>query len=67
VPAPPTTLDGLLVRQLTREVTDTGALMHLQALQKIADEHGGNRAAGTRGYEASVDYVVGYCTAPASR
>jgi aminopeptidase S len=32
---------------------------HLQALQKIADEHGGNRAAGTSGYDASVDYVVG--------
>jgi len=59
VPTPPSAPDGLLVRQLTREVTDTGALMHLQALQKIADEHGGNRAAGTRGYEASVDYVVG--------
>jgi aminopeptidase S len=59
VPAPPSAPDGLLVRQLTREVTDAGALMHLQELQKIADEHGGNRAAGTRGYEASVDYVVG--------
>jgi hypothetical protein len=58
VPAPASAPDGLLVRQLTREVTDAGALMHLQALQKIADEHGGNRAAGTRGYEASVDYVV---------
>jgi aminopeptidase S len=32
---------------------------HLQALQNIADEHGGNRAAGTPGYDASVDYVVG--------
>jgi aminopeptidase S len=30
---------------------------HLQALQKIADEAGGNRASGTRGYEASARYV----------
>jgi aminopeptidase S len=59
VQSPPTAPDAPLVRQLTGEVTDTGALMHLQALQKIADEHGGNRAAGTPGYEASVEYVVG--------
>lgn len=30
---------------------------HLQALQKIADEAGGNRASGTLGYEASARYV----------
>jgi Zn-dependent M28 family amino/carboxypeptidase len=37
----------------------TDALMeHLQKLQDIADEHGGNRAAGTPGYDASVDYVA---------
>jgi aminopeptidase S len=35
------------------------ALGHLQALQKIADDNGGNRASGSRGYEASVEYVVG--------
>ena len=51
--------DGPLVQQLTGEVSDAGALTHLQALQKIADENGGNRAAGTPGYEASVEYVVG--------
>ncbi len=48
-----------LVQQLAGAVTDSGALEHLQALQKIADENGGNRAAGTPGYNASVDYVVG--------
>ena len=32
-------------------------MKHLQALQKIADEAGGNRASGTRGYEASARYV----------
>ncbi len=31
---------------------------HLAALQAIADEHGGNRFAGTSGYEASVDWAV---------
>jgi hypothetical protein len=51
--------DGPLVQQLTREVSDARALEHLQALQKIADEHGGNRASGTPGYDASVEYVVG--------
>ncbi len=47
-----------LVRQLAGEVSPTAALEHLQALQKIADEHGGNRATGTPGYDASVEYVV---------
>jgi aminopeptidase Y len=31
---------------------------HLEALQRIADEHGGTRAVGTTGYEASVDHVA---------
>ena len=61
--APPrsvtTTADGPLVQQLTNAVAETGAMQHMQALQKIADENGGNRAAGTAGYGASVDYVVG--------
>jgi aminopeptidase S len=39
-------------------VSDARAFKHLQALQKIADEHGGNRAGGTPGYDASVEYVV---------
>ena len=49
---------GPLVQQLAGEVSDARALKHLQALQKIADEHGGNRAAGTPGYDASVEYVI---------
>jgi aminopeptidase S len=48
-----------LVNQLAGEVSDARAMKHLQALQKIADEHGGNRASGTSGYDASVRYVVG--------
>ncbi|HEY5857205.1 MAG TPA: M28 family metallopeptidase [Aldersonia sp.] len=35
---------------------------HLTALQSIADAHDGNRAAGTAGYDASVDYVAGQLT-----
>ncbi len=42
---------------LTRAVTATGIGKHLEAFQRIADRHGGNRAAGTAGYQASVDYV----------
>ena len=30
---------------------------HLEALERIAGENGGNRAVGTPGYDASVDYV----------
>jgi hypothetical protein len=33
-------------------------MAHLQTLQKIADEHGANRAAGTAGFEATVDYAA---------
>ena len=58
-PSSTTASDEPLVEQLAGEVSDAGAMKHLQALQKIADEHGGNRAAGTSGYDASVDYVVG--------
>ncbi|HEX6230844.1 MAG TPA: M20/M25/M40 family metallo-hydrolase [Actinomycetota bacterium] len=35
-----------------------GIRRHLEALQAIADEHGGTRATGTPGYAASVDYVA---------
>jgi aminopeptidase S len=56
--APPIAPDGPLVQQLTGDVSDARAMKHLQALQKIADEHGGNRAAGTPGYDASVEYVA---------
>jgi aminopeptidase S len=51
--------DGRLVQKLTNEVSDAGAMVHLQALQKVADEHGGNRAAGTAGFEATVEYAAG--------
>jgi aminopeptidase S len=51
--------DGPLARKLVNDVSESGAMVHLQALQKIADDNGGNRASGGPGYEAGVDYVVG--------
>src|SRR5688500_11699738 len=39
-------------------VTLEGVREHQAALQAIATANGGNRAAGTSGYDASVDYVV---------
>ncbi len=48
-----------LARNLTKKVTVGGINRHLIALQRIADENGGNRAAGTPGYDQSVDYVAG--------
>ncbi|MBD0690696.1 M20/M25/M40 family metallo-hydrolase [Streptomyces sp. CBMA123] len=38
-------------------VTTAEVMPHLQALQRIADRNGGNRAHGTRGYTESVAYV----------
>ncbi|MGR0220437.1 M28 family peptidase [Agromyces sp. ZXT2-6] len=46
------------VAKLLECVSADGALEHLEAFQAIADENDDNRAAGTSGYEASVDYVV---------
>lgn len=40
---------------------------HLEAFQKIADENGGTRAAGTPGYEASAAYVEGQLRAAGYR
>jgi Zn-dependent M28 family amino/carboxypeptidase len=46
------------VAKLTKAVTAEGVLDHLEALQRIADANGGNRASGLPGYKASVDYVA---------
>jgi aminopeptidase S len=49
---PPLTGQGL------REAVDVADIrVHLEALQRIADEHGGNRATGTAGFDATVAYV----------
>lgn len=44
-------------------VTLEGVREHQAAFQAIADANGGTRAAGTPGYDASVDYVVARMTA----
>ncbi|MDF3043432.1 MAG: Aminopeptidase, partial [Thermomicrobiales bacterium] len=44
--------------RLRQAVGVPGILQHLKELQEIADDHGDTRAAGTRGYAESVDYVV---------
>src|SRR6185369_11327288 len=42
-----------------RDKVKADAMMaHLKKLQEIADAHDGNRALGTAGYDASVDYVA---------
>jgi Zn-dependent M28 family amino/carboxypeptidase len=43
--------------RLLQCVTLEGVRAHQQALQAISDANGGTRAAGTAGYEASVDYA----------
>ncbi|MGV9305421.1 M28 family metallopeptidase [Nonomuraea sp. NPDC003727] len=43
---------------LAEDVQIANILGHLRAFQAIADAHGGNRAAGTPGYDASADYVA---------
>ncbi|MGW6930318.1 M28 family metallopeptidase [Lentzea sp. NPDC054927] len=48
-----------LAKKLAKKVTVEGVNRHLIAFQRIADRNGGNRAALTPGYNASVDYVAG--------
>jgi Zn-dependent M28 family amino/carboxypeptidase len=43
---------------LQKRVTADAMMVHLKKLQEIANAHDGNRALGTSGYDASVDYVV---------
>jgi Zn-dependent M28 family amino/carboxypeptidase len=43
---------------LQKRVTADAMMGHLTKLQEIADTNHGNRALGTSGYDASVDYVV---------
>ena len=43
---------------LRQRVTADAMMVHLTKLQGIADDHGGNRALGSPGYDASVDYVA---------
>jgi len=58
-PVPPPPPDPTLPERLVAGVTGDGAFRHLEELQRIADANGGNRALGTPGYDASVEYVAG--------
>jgi aminopeptidase S len=59
-PASPSRPEGNdLARQLVSAVSGDGAGTHLEALQRIADSNGGNRASPGPGYDSSVDYVAG--------
>jgi aminopeptidase S len=55
-PRPPVTAPTTAT--LPDRVSAQGAMRHLQALQRIADDNGGNRATPGPGYDASVDYVA---------
>ena len=59
--AAPTASGGEIneTRGLRNAVTLEGVREHQQALQTISDNNGGNRFAGSPGYDASADYVVG--------
>jgi aminopeptidase S len=56
---PSTSVDpGPFRTQIVEDVTAAGSAVHIDALQRIADANGGNRASPGPGYDASVDYVA---------
>ena len=52
-PRPPDRAD-----ELREAVTTEGVMQHARRFARIAEENGGNRAAGTPGYDASAEYVA---------
>ncbi len=48
---------GFEARPVRDAFASRDMVQHLEALQDIADQHDGNRASGTSGYEASARYV----------
>ena len=58
LPAPDPAEATRFAEELRRSVTVDATMGHLRALQDIADAHDGNRALGTPGFDASVDYVA---------
>jgi Zn-dependent M28 family amino/carboxypeptidase len=56
-PGPPAAAPDL-GRALAAKVTADAMFAHLRALQDIANANKGNRAEGTTGYDASVEYVA---------
>jgi Zn-dependent M28 family amino/carboxypeptidase len=64
-PSQPPTASGAVSTQATdfasklqKQMTADAMMAHLTTLQDIADDNDGNRALGTKGYDASVDYVA---------
>ncbi|MFI0448299.1 M28 family metallopeptidase [Actinomadura sp. 6N118] len=57
-PAEAGSLDDVFAKVLVAKVKGENVKKHLDALQAIATANGGNRAAGTPGYNASRDYVA---------
>ncbi len=55
----PTPIEVVNGPNLADAITEDAVVAHLEQLQSIADDNDGNRAAGTPGYDASVDYVRG--------
>jgi Zn-dependent M28 family amino/carboxypeptidase len=54
----PATPASEFAETLRKQVTADAMMGHLRKLQEIADANKGNRALGTPGYDASVDYVA---------
>jgi hypothetical protein len=44
--------------RLREAVTTEGVMEHARRFAEVAEENGGNRAAGTPGYDASAEYVA---------
>ncbi|UEM04588.1 M28 family peptidase [Skermanella rosea] len=56
--AVPAVADVAATEALRNAVTEDGLLGHLRSFQRIAEENGGNRAAGRPGHERSADHVA---------
>jgi hypothetical protein len=56
-PAPAHAIDEVDTKRLRDAVTVSGILAHQRIFQRIANQHGGTRASGTPGYDASAAYV----------
>jgi Zn-dependent M28 family amino/carboxypeptidase len=60
-PSQPHTTPGAAAEfasKLQKQMSADAMMAHMAKLQEIADANGGNRALGSKGYDASVDYVV---------
>jgi Zn-dependent M28 family amino/carboxypeptidase len=55
---PETIISDAVAAEVSNAAASGGAFRHLQALQDIAVANGGNRAAGTAGYDRSAEYVA---------